>query len=571
MEASFWDGKRAPGINDTLELGRFDSVAEVFAFSVKKYATKTAFTNMGVSLTYQELDQLSTQFMAWIQHNTDLKPGDRIAVQMPNTLQYPVAVLGIAKAGLVLVNTNPLYTAREMVHQFNDSGARALLFMDTFGQLVEEVLPQTKIETVIVSSLGDLLPFTKRLLINTVTRHIKKIIPSFDRSKMTPFREALALGRQHKNTQPTTLSSPDDVVALQYTGGTTGVAKGAELTNRNLVSNMLQIDALAQQTDDQGRPMRGENEVAVAPLPLYHIYAFTVNLMYGMFGGGETILITNPRDADMFLRALKGRRFTSFAGLNTLFVSLMNHPEFKSLDFSGLKQTGSGGTALSPDTAKRWHEITGARIGEGFGLTECSPVVCSSPAGSFIQDGTVGTPAPGTTLKVIDDEGNELPIGERGELCVQGPQVMKGYWGRPEATEECLSKDGWFKTGDVAVIQEDGFVRIVDRVKDLVLVSGFNVYPNEIEDVVTSHPHVEFSAVVGIPDEKTGEAVKLYVVANDSSLTKEVLDAHCRKNLTAYKIPRQIEFRDELPMSAVGKILRKELRAEALLQHSKNA
>jgi len=334
---------------------------------------------------------------------------------------------------------------------------------------------------------------------------------------------------------------------------------------------MLQIDALAQQTDDQGRPMRGEIEVAVAPLPLYHIYAFTVNLMYGMFSGGETILITNPRDANTFLRALKGRRFTSFAGLNTLFVSLMNHPEFKDLDFSGLKQTGSGGTALSPDTGRRWHEITGSRIGEGFGLTECSPVVSSSPAGSFIQDGTVGTPAPGTALKVIDDEGNEMPVGERGELCVQGPQVMKGYWGRPEATEECLTKDGWFKTGDVAVIQEDGFVRIVDRVKDLVLVSGFNVYPNEIEDVVTSHPHVEFSAVVGIPDEKTGEAVKLYVVANDPSLTKDILDAHCRKNLTAYKIPRQIEFRDELPMSAVGKILRKELRAEALLQHSENA
>jgi long-chain acyl-CoA synthetase len=571
MDTSFWDGKRAPGVPDTLDLGQFTSVAEVFDYSLRAHSSKTAFSSLGATITYAELEQASNHFMAWLQTHTNLKPGDRIAVQMPNTLQYPIAALGIFKAGLVLVNTNPLYTAREMIHQFNDSGATALLFMDTFGGLVEEVLPQTGIETVIVTSLGDMLPLTKRLLITAVTRYVKKVIPAFDASKMVKFRDALALGAKVQNLSPTPLSGADDVVALQYTGGTTGVAKGAELTNRNLVSNMMQIDAVSKQITSSGEALRGENEIVVAPLPLYHIYAFTVNLMYGMYGGALTLLIANPRDAGMFLRALKGKRFTSFTGLNTLFVSLMNHPEFKNLDFSGLKMTGSGGTALSPDTAKRWEAITSCRIGEGFGLTECSPVVCASPAGEHIQAGTVGLAAPGTALKVIDTEENELPIGERGELCVQGPQVMKGYWNRPEATAECFTKDGWFKTGDVAVIQEDGFVRIVDRVKDLVLVSGFNVYPNEIEDVVTSHPMVEFSAVVGIPDEKTGEAVKLYVVANDESLTKESLIAHCRENLTAYKVPRQIEFRKELPMSAVGKILRKELRAEALAETQKSA
>ncbi len=570
MDNSFWDGKRAPGVPDTIDLDQFANVAEVFAYSTREYADRPAFTNMGVTLSYRELDQLSNQFMAWIQNHTSLKPGDRIAVQMPNTLQYPVAVLGIVKAGLVLVNTNPLYTAREMIHQFNDSGAKALLFMDTFGKLVEEVLPKTQIETVIVSSLGDMLPMAKRLMITAATRYVKKIIPAFDSSKMVSFRDALKKGKGLA-VRPSPLEKPDDVVALQYTGGTTGVAKGAELTNRNLVSNMLQIDCVSQQVMDNGLPIRGDNEIVVAPLPLYHIYAFTVNLMYGMFGGGQTLLITNPRDPNMFMRALKGHRFTSFSGLNTLFVSLMNHPEFKELDFSGLKMTGSGGTALSPDTAKRWESITGSRIGEGFGLTECSPVVCASPLGKYIQEGCVGTPVPGTTLKVIDTEENEMPVGERGELCVKGPQVMKGYWGRPDATEECFTQDGWFKTGDVAVIQEDGYIRIVDRVKDLVLVSGFNVYPNEIEDVVTNHPQVEYSAVVGIPDDKTGEAVKLYVVANDEALTKETLVAHCRDNLTAYKVPRQIEFRSELPMSAVGKILRKELRAEALAQHEKSA
>ena len=562
MDASFWDGKRPAGVGNVINPDEYSSALSVINAFLNENSSRPAFTGIGHTLSYEDIDLQSRQFAAYLQKNTDLKPGDRIAIQMPNLLQYPVVVYGALRAGLVIVNTNPLYTAREMLHQFKDSGAKALVFLEKFGHLVEEVVGQTEIQHLFVTRLADMLPAPKRQVVNFLVKHVKKMVPKYALPGAVPLLNALR-SVSASDYKPVPEGKLSDPAVLQYTGGTTGVAKGAILTNRNLIANMLQSKEMLSQVDDQGqRILKAGQEILIAPLPLYHIYAFTVHLMCMPFMGNHSILIANPRDTNTFIKFIKPWRFTAFIGLNTLFASLLNHPRFKECDLSGLKLTLSGGTALQEATAQRWHKETGCIISEAYGLTECSPAVCMNPAGDLSQPGTAGLPIPSTELKTIDDNGDETAVGEPGELCVRGPQVMPGYWQRAEASAEVLSTDGWLKTGDVAVIQEDGFVRIVDRLKDMILVSGFNVYPNEIEDVVSGHPKVANCAVIGVPDESSGEKVKLFVIKSDASLTAEELLNWCRDYLTAYKVPKVCEFRDELPMTPVGKILRKDLRQE---------
>ena len=562
MHADFWNDKRPPGVPSQIDMSTYKSVIEVFERSCKKFADRPAFSNLGVTLTYAELDRYSAAFAAYLQQCTDLKPGERIAVQMPNVLQYPIAVFGALRAGLIVVNTNPLYTAREMRHQFKDSGARALVYLNMFGKLVQEVLPDTGLDYLIEAKMGDMLTAAKGWLVNTVVAKVKKMVPAYHLPQALSFKQVLRQGKGHA-LKPVS-ASHDDIAVLQYTGGTTGVAKGAMLSHGNLVANMLQVVACFSQLGPDGQKLlKDGQEVMIAPLPLYHIYAFTANCMCMMVTGNHNVLITNPRDIPGFVKELKKWRFSALLGLNTLFVALMDNPGFKDLDFSALKVTNSGGTALVKATAERWQQITGNRIVEGYGLTETSPVASTNPYGELARLGTVGIPVAGTAFKVTDDEGNEMPLGERGELCIKGPQVMKGYWQRPDATADAFDSDGWFRTGDIAVIDPDGFTRIVDRKKDMIIVSGFNVYPNEIEDVVMAHPKVAACAAIGVPDERSGEAVKLFVVAREGGVTLEELKAYCKANFTGYKVPKHIVLRDSLPMTPVGKILRRELREPA--------
>ncbi|EPC03256.1 long-chain fatty acid--CoA ligase [Litchfieldella anticariensis FP35 = DSM 16096] len=532
-------------------LEQYSSVMDVFRASVKRFADKPAFTCMGQTMTYGDLDRLSKQFAAWLQHETSLEPGDRIAIQLPNVLQFPVAVFGALRAGLIVVNTNPLYTEREMAHQFKDSGAKAILILANMASKLDKVLDRTDIKYVLVTELGDMHAFPKRPLINAVVKYIKKMVPPYSLPTAIPFRGALHKGRSL--SQRDVPREAEDIAALQYTGGTTGRAKGVMLSHRNLVANMLQSRAAI------GPGLKDGAETIIAPLPVYHIYTFTVNCLFMMETGNHSILITNPRDLDGFVKELKGLPFTGFIGLNTLFNALCNREDFRQLDFSRLKLTISGGMALTKAAAQRWEEITGCPIAEGYGMTETSPVVTFNPIDA-IQLGTIGKPVAGTSLKVIDGEGNDLPLGEPGELCVKGPQVMKGYWNLPDETANVLDAEGWVRTGDIAVLQEDGYVRIVDRKKDMINVSGFNVYPNEIEDVVTGHPDVAEAAAVGVPDENTGEAIKLFVVSRNQDLDADTLRDWCKKALTGYKVPKHVEFRDELPKTNVGKVLRRELR-----------
>lgn len=556
MTDNFWKDKYPVGVESEINPDEYRNVQAVLKASCERFADKPAFSNLGRTLTYGELYELSGEFAAYLQHHTDLQPGDRIAVQLPNLLQYPVVVFGALRAGLIVVNTNPLYTAREMEHQFNDSGAKALICLANMAHLAEEVVPKTGIRHVVITEVGDMLPTVKRLLVNAVIKRVKKMVPSYDLPKAVKLNDALVQGRNKRPSEADPES--DDIAVLQYTGGTTGVAKGAMLTHRNLVSNMLQCRGL------MGTELGSGCETMVAPLPLYHIYAFTFHCMTMMLIGAHNVLITNPRDLPAFVKDLRKYRFTGFVGLNTLFVALCNNEEFRKLDFSGLKATFSGGMALQLAAAERWQQVTGCSICEGFGMTETSPVVSVNPF-SGIQIGTIGIPMPSTQCKVIDDEGNELPIGATGELCVKGPQVMKGYWQRPEATAEVLDGQGWLKTGDIGIIQDDGYMRIVDRKKDMILVSGFNVYPNELEDVLATLPGVLQCAAIGIPDEKSGEAIKLFVVVKPGeSLTKEQVMQHMHDNVTGYKRPKTVEFRDSLPTTNVGKILRRELRDEEL-------
>ncbi|WP_028240414.1 long-chain-fatty-acid--CoA ligase FadD1 [Stutzerimonas azotifigens] len=556
MTDNFWKDKYPVGVASEIDPDQYQNIQAVLKQSCERFADKPAFSNLGKTLTYRELYALSGDFAAYLQQHTDLQPGDRIAVQMPNVLQYPVVVFGALRAGLVVVNTNPLYTAREMEHQFNDSGARALVCLANMAHLAEQVLPKTGIEHVVVTVVGDLLPGLKRLLVNSVVRHVKKMVPAYNLPQAVRFNRAMALGQGKAVREANPLG--EDLAVLQYTGGTTGVAKGAMLTHRNLVANMLQNREL------MGNELQEGSEVMIAPLPLYHIYAFNFHCMLMMLIGAHNILISNPRDLPAFVKDLSKYRFTGFVGLNTLFVALCGNDAFRKLDFSALKFTVSGGMALQQATAERWKAVTGCDIAEGFGLTETSPVVSVNPI-KHIKGGTIGIPLPSTQCKVIDDEGNDLPLGSVGELCVKGPQVMKGYWQRPEATAEILSEDGWLKTGDIGIIQEDGYMRIVDRKKDMILVSGFNVYPNELEDVLATLPGVHQCAAIGVPDERSGEAIKLFVVTKPGdSLTKEQVMQHMHDNVTGYKRPKHVEFRDSLPTTNVGKILRRELRDQEL-------
>ena len=562
MQPEFWNDKRPAGVPTALDSQAYRSVVDVFNRSCQTFADRPAFSNMGVTLTYADLDRHAAAFAGWLQRHTSLKPGDRIAVQLPNVLQYPIVVFGALRAGLVVVNTNPLYTAREMRHQFNDSGARALVYLNMFGQRVEEVVGDTQLEYLVEARMGDLMSPAKGWLVNTVVSKVKKLVPAFNLPQAVPFKTALR-GGGATGYQPVALN-PSDLAVLQYTGGTTGQAKGAMLSHGNLVANMQQVQACFSQLGEDGAPIvRVGQEITIAPLPLYHIYAFTANCMCMMVTGNLNVLITNPRDIAGFIKELGKWRFTALLGLNTLFVALMDHPEFKKLDFSALKVTNSGGTALVKATAERWAQVTGCGITEGYGLSETSPVACVNPYGAKARLGSVGLPVVGTALKVIDEQGHELPPGERGELCIKGPQVMLGYWQQPEATAEALDSEGWLKTGDIAVIDDDGFVHIVDRKKDLIIVSGFNVYPNEIEEVLMTHPKVANCAAIGVPDERTGEAVKLFVVPRDASLTEAEVKTYCKAHFTGYKVPRQIILREALPMTPVGKILRRALRDEA--------
>ncbi|QBM17160.1 long-chain-fatty-acid--CoA ligase [Marinobacter sp. JH2] len=549
----FYQDKYPAGIPREVDLSKYKNMVDVFEQAVKKYADKPAFSAVGVTLTYKDLDTQSRNFAAWLQNKTDLKPGDRIAVQMPNITQYPVVVFGAMRAGLIVVNTNPLYTTREMEHQFNDSGAKALVVLANMAENAEKVLPHTGIEHVIVTEVADMHSPIKRKLMNAVVKHVKKMVPPFNISGSHKLPAVLSAGAREKFS-PVEIKL-DDLAVLQYTGGTTGVAKGAMLTHANLVANLTQVRPMLEDQVAEGE------EVVIAPLPLYHIYSFTLNCGIMLEAGAHNILIPNPRDIPGFVKELQKQKFSAFIGLNTLFVALCNNEDFQKLDFSGVKLTASGGMALTSDAAKMWERVTGCEISEGYGMTETSPVVTFNPR-SAIKLGTIGLPIPSTIVKTIDDEGNETAVGEPGELCVKGPQVMRGYWQRPEDTRQSFTEDGFIQTGDIALIQEDGYIRIVDRKKDMIIVSGFNVFPNEIEDVVTSHPKVVECAAVGIEDAKSGEAVKVYVVATKEGVSANELKEFCRERLTAYKVPKHFEFREELPKSNVGKILRRELRDE---------
>jgi long-chain acyl-CoA synthetase len=550
----FYQDKYPAGVSLNVDLDKYSSMVDVFDQAVNKYADRPAFSAVGATLTYRDLDIQSRNFAAWLQNKTDLKPGDRIAVQMPNVSQYPVVVFGAMRAGLIVVNTNPLYTTREMEHQFNDSGAKALVVLANMAHNAEKVLPHTGIEHVIVTEIADMHSPLKRTLVNAAVKHLKKMVPAFSLPQAHKLPAVLSAGAREKFSPVE--CKKDDIAVLQYTGGTTGVAKGAMLTHGNLVANLLQARPMMEDSVEEG------TEVVIAPLPLYHIYSFTLNCGIMLEAGAHNVLIPNPRDIPGFVKELKNHRFTAFLGLNTLFVALCNNEEFKALDFSALKLTSSGGMALTSDTAKMWQRVTGCEISEGYGMTETSPVVTFNP-NSAIQLGTIGLPIPGTEIKTIDDDGNETPLGEPGELCVKGPQVMRGYWQRPEDTQKSFTDDGFLQTGDIALIQEDGYIRIVDRKKDMIIVSGFNVFPNEIEDVVSGHPKVVECAAVGVPDDKSGEAVKVYLVATAEGVTENELKEFCRERLTAYKVPKSFVFRDELPKTNVGKILRRELRDEA--------
>ena len=533
----------------------FPNIIALFNDALKRHGDAAACTSLGHPLSYRELDRHSANFAAWLLHESGLSAGDRIAVQMPNLIQYFVVVLGALRAGMVVVNTNPLYTEREIEHQFNDAGVKLLVVQANVAQQAAAVLPRTAVEKVVITELADLHPQPKRFLINFVAKHVKKLVPPFSIPGALKLRSVLSAGQKHKFESASNLQG-DDLAMLQYTGGTTGVAKGAMLSHSNLVANVLQADALFGSYQ-----LKGSGDIFVQPLPVYHIYAFTAS-MYALYVGAHTVLIPNPRDLKSVVSAFKTYRPRLFFGLNTLFVALTNDSDFQALDFSDLKVTLSGGMALTEDAAKAWQALTHCPVSEGYGLTETSPVATGNPGGAQ-QLGTIGVPVPRTEVRVVDADNQPLGFDEPGELCIRGPQVMQGYWQRPEATAEAIDTEGWFFTGDVAVIQPDGYLRIVDRKKDMIVVSGFNVYPNELEDVVSKHPGVLECAAVGVADAKSGEVIKMFVIRKDQTLTEAALKDFCRGQLTAYKVPKHIEFRDELPKTNVGKILRRELRESA--------
>jgi long-chain acyl-CoA synthetase len=546
-----WLKNYPEGVPAEADVDAYDSIVSLFEESIRRFGDRPAYSNFGVTITYRELDERARALAAYLQ-GLGLDPGDRVSIMMPNLLSNPVAIFAVLLAGLTVVNTNPLYTARELEHQLNDSGARAIVIVENFASTLAEVIGRTRVEHVVLVRMGDGLGFPKSALVNFVVRRVKKMVPPFHLPDAVGFARALDEGRG-KSLQPAG-AGRDDVAFLQYTGGTTGVAKGAALSHGNVVSNLQQTSLWI------GRQFEPGQEVFVTALPLYHIFSLVANCLTGMKYGALNVLITNPRDMPAFVKTIAGLGFSVITGVNTLYNGLLNTPGFESVDFSRLKLAVGGGMAMQRAVADRWRAATGVPVVEAYGLTETSPAAVVNRLDEAEFTGSIGLPLPSTEISIRDDDGNEVGFDTPGELCVRGPQVMQGYWGRPDATEEVISDDGWLRTGDMATIDENGYLRIVDRKKDMIIVSGFNVYPNEIEDVVALHPGVLEVGAVGVPDEKSGEVPKIVVVKKDPDLTSEALIEHCREQLTGYKVPRHVEFREELPKTNVGKVLRRELR-----------
>ena len=553
-----WLGSYPQGVPADIDPDQYASLVELMEESFARYADRTAYSFMGKAISYRQTDQESLALAAYLQ-SLGLSKGDRVAIMMPNVPQYPVAVAAVLRAGYVVVNVNPLYTARELEHQLKDSGAKAIVIIENFAATLEKCIGSTPVQHVLLASMGDRLGLLKGAVVNHVVRKVKKLVPAFRLPQAVRFNDALTRGRRLPVVRPAL--GAQDIALLQYTGGTTGVSKGAVLLHRNILVNVLQSEAWNEPV--MKRIPAGEQPTAVCALPLYHIFAFTVNVMLAMRTGGKTILIPNPRDLPAVIKELSQHTFHSFPAVNTLFNGLANHPDFGKVNWSNLKVSLGGGMAVTGSVAKLWLEKTGCPICEGYGLSETSPSTSCNPVTATEFTGTIGVPIPGTWMKIVDDEGHEVPQGQTGEIAIKGPQVMAGYWQRPDETAKVMTADGYFKSGDVGFMDERGFFKIVDRKKDMILVSGFNVYPNEVEEVASACPGVLECAAIGVPDEKTGEAVKLVVVRKDASLTPEQIQDFCRDQLTAYKVPRIVEFRDELPKTPVGKILRRELRQPA--------
>jgi long-chain acyl-CoA synthetase len=547
-----WLKSYPPGVPADIDPAEYASLVELFEKSARRFAARPAFHSMGKTITYAELDRLSREFGAWLQAK-GLSKGARVAIMMPNCLQYPVAMFGTLRAGCTVVNVNPLYTARELEHQLRDSGAEAIVILENFGAVLQQVRARTPLKHVVLTSLGEMLGL-KGVIVNLVVRKVKKMVPPFELPGAVRLKDALNEARgKPLNTPPL---GHDDIAFLQYTGGTTGVSKGAILVHRNVIAALLQYRAWLNPAMGDERP------VIITALPLYHIFSLTVNCLVMMFVGGENVLITNPRDIPGFVKELAKHKYSMITGVNTLFNALLNHPEFAKLDFSHLRLALGGGMAVQKTVAERWKQVTGTPLIEGYGLTETAPSATANPLNLTEYTGAIGVPMSSTDVVLRDDSGRSVPIGQPGEICIRGPQVMKGYWQRPDETAQVLGEDGFLQTGDIGIMDEKGFIRIVDRKKDMILVSGFNVYPNEIEQVVATHPGVLECAVIGVPDEHSGEVPKVYVVRKDPQLTEQDVLEHCRKELTGYKRPKYVEFRSELPKTNVGKILRRALRED---------
>ena len=554
----FWLKHYPAGVPADVDPSQYKSVAELIEEAFRKYSARDAYVSMGKSMTFREVDELSRNFGAWLQ-SRGLSKGARVALMMPNVLQYPVAIAGVLRAGYVVVNVNPLYTARELVHQLTDSGAEAIVILENFAGTLERVIAKTPVKHVVVASMGDLFGFLKGTLVNFVVRNVKKMVPAYTLPDAVRFNTVLSEGARMQLTPSN--AGREDPAFLQYTGGTTGVSKGATLVHRNVIANVLQSEAWMQPAlHNPKKPPPPEQSVVACALPLYHIFALTVCCLLGMRTGAKNVLIPNPRDLPAVVEALKPHKVTLFPAVNTLYNVLADNEEFKKLDFSELRVSNGGGMAVQAAVANKWLKLTGCPICEGYGLSETSPSATCNPTDTDVYSGTIGLPLPSTEILILDDDGKPVPLGEPGEIAIRGPQVMAGYWQRPDESAEAMTPEGFFKSGDIGIMDERGYITIVDRKKDMILVSGFNVYPNEVEGVVASHPGVMECAAVGVADEKTGEAVKLFVVKRDASLTEKEVQDYCAKNLTGYKKPKYIEFRNELPKTNVGKILRRELR-----------
>ena len=547
-----WHSAYDPGVPPHIDEREYSSIVDILEQSFDKYFKRPAFHCMGTTYSYEQLEVASRRFASYLQNDLGLQKGDRVALMMPNILQYPVALFGVLRAGMIVVNVNPLYTPRELKHQLNDSGTETIVIFENAAATLEKIVKETPIKNILLTSIGDFLSFPKSLIVNTVIKHVKRMVPPYNLPQAVSFKQKVGAADETTYRRPEI--TLQDTAALQYTGGTTGVSKGADLTHGNIVANMVQARVWISATLVDGK------EIVITPLPLYHIFSFMANCLLFTSKGGLNVLITNPRDIPGFVKELSKWKFTAITGVNTLFNALLNNEDFGRLDFSSLRLSLGGGMALQKAVAEKWKDVTQAPLIEAYGLTETSPAVCINPMSLPAYNGKIGLPIPSTEVIVVDDEGQRLPTGEAGELCVKGPQVMRGYWNRPEENQKVFTADGFLKTGDIAVMDEKGYFKIVDRKKDMILVSGFNVYPNEIEDILMVHPGVLEAAAVGVPDAKSGEVVKVFVVKREETLSQSDLESHCREHLTGYKIPRHYEFRKELPKTNVGKILRKELR-----------